>query len=296
MNLSRMLFLWLHLLFVSIFTGCSSLRAADQENLDVRVMSFNIRNSYARDGDNHWEARKDLVYGVIRDYAPDVLGLQEANSFQFEELSNEFPEYGKVGEGSMGASKGQYSAILFLKKRFKLSDSGSFWLSETPTEPSKSWRSAHHRICTWAGLLSSETKQTIYIYNTHMDDGSKKARENGARMIMEHIQKKAQANSFVFMGDFNAPEESETLKIIKGNANARQNRGIQMVDSFRVLYPQRKKVGTYNGFTGQSDGSKIDYIMVKPKMKVIEASILQSNQEGRFPSDHFPVTALIRIQ
>ena len=295
MNLKRILFLWLHLLFVSTFTGCFSLWAADQENLDVRMMSFNIRNSYARDGDNHWEARKDLVYGVIRDYAPDVLGLQEANSFQFEELSNEFPEYGKVGEGSMGGAKGQYSAILFLKKRFKLSDSGSFWLSETPTELSKSWSSAHHRICTWAGLLNIETKQTIYIYNTHMDDGSKKARENGARMIMEHIQEKAQANPFVFMGDFNAPEDSEALKIIKGNAKTGQILGIQMEDSFRVLHPQRKSVGTYNGFTGQSDGPKIDYIMVKSNMKVIEASILQTNRKGCYPSDHFPVTAQLRL-
>ena len=135
MNLKRILFLWLHLLFLSIFTGCLFLQASDQGSSDLRVMSFNIRNSHAND----WEARKGLVYEVIGDYAPDVLGLQEANSFQLEELSNAFPQYGKVGEGSMGGAKGQYSAILFLKKRFKLTDSGSFWLSETPTEPSKSW-------------------------------------------------------------------------------------------------------------------------------------------------------------
>ncbi len=284
------------ILFLFFLSECLFLQASDQGSPDLRVMSFNIRNSYARDGENHWENRKDLVYNVIRDYAPDVLGLQEANSFQLEELSNAFPQYGKVGEGSMGGSKGQYSAILFLEERFKLTDSGSFWLSETPAEPSKSWGSAHHRICTWVELVDKESQQTIYIYNTHMDDGSRKARENGARMIMDHIQKKAESSPFVFMGDFNAPEDSEALKIIKGNSEAGQNLGIQMVDSFRVLYPDRKKVGTYNGFTGQSDGSKIDYIMVKPSMKVIEASILQTNQNGRYPSDHFPVTAHLRIR
>ena len=85
------------------------------------------------------------------------------------------------------------------------------------------------------------------------------------------------------------------LKIIKGNSEAGQKLGIQMVDSFRVLFPDREKVGTYNGFTGQSDGPKIDYIMVKPSMKVIEASILQTNREGRYPSDHFPVTAQVGL-
>lgn len=291
MNLKRILFLWLHLLFLSTFTGCLSLWASDQDSSDLRVMSFNIRNSHARD----WEARKGLVYEVIRDYAPDVLGLQEANSFHLKELSNEFPEYGQVGEGSMGGSKGQHSAILFLEERFKLTDSGSFWLSKTPTQPSKSWRSAHHRICTWAELLVRETDRTLYIYNTHMDDGSREARENGTRMIMEHIQGEVQTTPFVFMGDFNAPEDSEVLKIIKGNSEARQNLRIQMVDSFRVLYPDRENVGTYNGFTGQSDGSKIDYIMVRPSMKVIEASILQTSREGRYPSDHFPVTAQVSL-
>jgi len=177
MNLKRILFLWLHLLFLSIFTGCLFLQASDQGSSDLRVMSFNIRNSYAKDGENHWEGRKDLVYSVIRDYAPDVLGLQEANSFQLKELSNEFPEYGKVGEGSMGGAKGQYSAILFLKKRFKLTDSGSFWLSETPTEPSKSWGSAHHRICTWVGLLIvSLNKPFIFTIPTWMMDPEKHAK------------------------------------------------------------------------------------------------------------------------
>ncbi len=283
------------ILFLFFLSECLFLQASDQGSPDLRVMSFNIRNSYARDGENHWEGRKDLLYSVIRDYAPDVLGLQEANSFQLEELSDEFPEYGKVGEGSMGGAKGQYSAILFLEERCKLSDSGSFWLSETPTEPSKSWGSAHHRICTWAELVDKESQQTIYVYNTHMDDGSRKAREEGARMIMDHIQKKAESSPFVLMGDFNAPEDSEALKIIKGNSEAGQNLGIQMVDSFRVLYPNRKNVGTYNGFTGQSDGPKIDYIMVRPSMKVIEASILQTNLKGRYPSDHFPVTAQVSL-
>lgn len=296
MNLKRILFLWFNLSLVYIFTDCLSLWASDQDSSGLRVMSFNIRNSFARDGENHWESRKDIVYSVTRDYAPDVLGLQEANSFQLEKLCNKFPEYGKVGEGSMGDTKGQYSAILFLKKRFKLTDSGSFWLSKTPTQPSKSWGSAHHRICTWVELLDRESQQTIYVYNTHMDDGSKKAREEGTRLIIDHIQEKAATYPFLLMGDFNAPEDSEALKIIKGNSIARKDHGIQMVDSFRVLHPQRKKVGTYNGFTGQSDGPKIDYIMVRPSMKVIEASILQTNREGRYPSDHFPVTAELGIR
>ena len=69
-----------------------------------------------------------------------------------------------------------------------------------------------------------------------------------------------------------------------------------MVDSFRILHPQRKNVGIYNGFTGQSDGPKIDYIMVKSNIRAIEASILQNNFKGQYPSDHFPVTAQLGLR
>jgi len=55
-------------------------------------------------------------------------------------------------------------------------------------------------------------------------------------------------------------------------------------------------LGSYNGFIGKYNGPKIDYIMVKSDIEVIEASILKSNRQGRYPSDHFPVTAQLRIK
>jgi len=126
---------------------------------DLRVMSFNVRNSHANDVENKWNLRKDLVYEVVRDYAPDVLGLQEANRFQMAELNAEFSEYAAIGIGSQGGSNGQYSAILYLKERFEAGASGDFWLSETPEKPSRDWSSAHVRICTWAQLVDQDTEQ-----------------------------------------------------------------------------------------------------------------------------------------
>lgn len=264
---------------------------------DIRVMSFNIRNSHARDENrNIWPNRKELVYEVIRNYSPDILGLQEVNQFQLEELKEKFPEYGTVGMGSKGDANGQYSSIHYLKKRFTVRESGNFWLSETPAKLSKDWGSAHHRICTWVGLFDKDTQKIIYTYNAHLDDGSSKARENSAHLIMKHIYKHAQTNPFLFMGDFNAPENSVVMNYISGRSKLTPLSLLHVVDSFRVLYPKSKNVGTYNGFTGLSTGPKIDYIMVKPNIKVIEASILKSNRNGRYPSDHFPVTAQLRIQ
>ena len=100
--------------------------------------------------------QKELVYEVIRKYAPDILGLQEVNRFQLEEIKQVFPEYETLGMGSKGESNGQFSSIHYSKKRFTKKESGDFY--GKPWKLSKDWGSAHHRICTWVALLIRKLK------------------------------------------------------------------------------------------------------------------------------------------
>ena len=70
-----------------------------------------------------------------------------------------------------------------------------------------------------------------------------------------------------------------------------------MLDTFRVLYRDEKVVGTFNNFVaGQIDGPKIDYILVPPGTEVMAAEINRVNRDGRYASDHFPVTARIILK
>ena len=43
----------------------------------LKVMTFNIRYGTAKDGEDHWDKRKDFLVDVIRAEAPHVLGVQE---------------------------------------------------------------------------------------------------------------------------------------------------------------------------------------------------------------------------
>jgi endonuclease/exonuclease/phosphatase family metal-dependent hydrolase len=68
-------------------------------------------------------------------------------------------------------------------------------------------------------------------------------------------------------------------------------------DSFRVLHPDAREVGTFNGFKyGQAGGEKIDFVFVEPGAEVLAAEIVRSSRDGRYPSDHFPVTARVRLR
>jgi endonuclease/exonuclease/phosphatase family metal-dependent hydrolase len=57
------------------------------------------------------------------------------------------------------------------------------------------------------------------------------------------------------------------------------------------LHPDAEGVGTFNGFRGTTDGGKIDYVLVDSRWRVVAAEIVRDNEEGRYPSDHFPVMA-----
>jgi endonuclease/exonuclease/phosphatase family metal-dependent hydrolase len=275
--------------------GCFMIPTKRERPLDIRVMTFNIRNGLAKDGENHWDLRRDFVSDVIREYAPDVLGLQEAFRFQLDELNKSLPEYGELGTGRDGGTAGEYSAILYRKDRFDVEESGTFWLSETPSEPSAHWGNTCRRVCTWARLAEKSSARSLYIYNTHMDHQSQPSREKGARLIMKHIQERTHQVPFVLMGDLNVGEDNPVVEYLKGISKDTDVSPIPVVDSFRILYPDEKAVGTYNRFNGYSDGSKIDYIFVTPGTRTLEAGIVRTNREGRYPSDHYPVTAQLRF-
>ena len=276
-------------------TGCCTTPAEKASTLDIRAMTFNIRNGRAKDGENRWALRKEFACDVIRDYAPDVLGVQEAYRFQLDDLNKRLPEYGEVGVGRDGESKGEYSSILYRKDRFDLDESGTFWLSETPTKPSAHWGNNYRRVCTWARLIEKKSAKPFYVYNTHMDHQSQRSRENGAQLIMKTIEGRKHSDPFVLMGDLNVGEDNPVIKYLNGTGATGDRSPILLVDSFRVLHPEDEVVGTFNGFRGQSDGSKIDYIFVTPDAHVSEATIMRTHRNGRYPSDHYPVTAKLSL-
>ena len=122
--------------------------ACGQDSAPLRVMSFNIRLGVAKDGDNHWEKRKDLVVETIRKFEPDLVGTQETWHFQADYLKDHLPAYGYVGWTRQAGKEGEQCGILYRRERFEVVKSGQFWLSKTPEKKgSKSWDSSLPRIC-----------------------------------------------------------------------------------------------------------------------------------------------------
>jgi len=317
--MGRLSFLFVTLALIATCFGAAPQAAAsasqpparDEADASLIVMSFNIRYGTANDGENAWPKRRQMVIDRIRESKADVVGLQEALKSQIDELLSAMPEYRTVGVGrDDGKSAGEHSAILYRNGRLSLEPSpavdgtpgsahGDFWYSDTPEQPgSKSWGNKITRICTWARFRDTKANHVFVLFNTHFDHESQPSREKSAALLKQRIAALHHDQPVIVMGDFNAGEKNAaivTMLRVEQAVDADSFVCPPLRDSFRVIHPDEKQVGTFNSFKGISDGDKIDYIFVDDRWIVADASIDFTMPDGRCPSDHFPVLATLRL-
>ena len=273
-----------------------------QTDLDLRVMSFNVRYGTADDGINSWPLRRDLVVRVIADQAPDVLGMQEALDFQLNELMSAIDGYGLIGVGrDDGRTRGEYAAILYRLDRLALEQTDTFWFSDTPEVPgSTSWGNHITRICTWARFVDRESAVPFYVYNVHLDHESQDSRERSVELLAERIALRTHPDPVIVTGDFNAGEQNSAMRFLRGEADRAWGESDtpppspNLIDTFRRVHPDATETGTFNGFRGITSGERIDAVLVSRDWSVLDAAIVRTSSEGRYPSDHFPVLAVLQ--
>ena len=251
----------------------------------VKLMTYNIRFDTKEDGINQWNYRKKGLITLIKKLNPDILGIQEGLPNQISYLSKQLDGYSLIGEGREGENNGEYCAIYYKNKKFKLEKGETFWLSETPEIPSIGWDAALKRIATVGVFKALNSNRKLVVYNSHFDHIGKIAREKSVDVILNHIEGNEYfKNELVFMGDLNSTPNELSIKLIK-----------KVFDDSFEKFAIKKPYGTYNGFDSKSDLSKrIDYIFTKNMSISKYDRISEKLPNGLWPSDHFPI--LIEIK
>lgn len=274
------------LLFVVMFL--SQIAFAQTEN--ITVMTYNIRCGFCEDSSsvNNWSNRKYLVAYIIKNHNPDLIGLQEAEMFQVNELIEMLDEYDWYGVSREdGKKKGESTAILYKKKRFKPLTKKTFWLSETPDRVSKGWDAALKRTVTIIKFKDKKLNKEIYYANTHFDHIGEKARTESSRLIVKLLSKYSNDFPVIFSGDLNYISTSEGYKILSE----------KLFDT--KIKAQKENGGniTFNGFGKDiQPDNKIDFIFVNDKVELLNHIIDTTTFNGLYPSDHYPVITEIRIK
>ena len=261
------------------------------EGQTYKMMTYNIRYDNQNDGENQWSKRKEFLCDQIAFYSPDILGIQEGLHHQVKYIDSTFSNYNFVGIGrDDGKKKGEYSAIFFNKKKFKVIKESTFWLSQTPAKISVGWDASMERICTYVLLKNKITKQRFWVFNTHFDHIGEKARTESAKLILNKIKQLNQNNlPLLLMGDFNLKETSDPIRFLSK----------ELYDSkTNCLSKPFGPVGTYNGFRfDQPVTDRIDYIFTSKKnIQINKYAVLSDSKDLKYPSDHLPVYVEIEFK
>lgn len=261
-----------------------------------RALTFNVRFDFPNDGANRWARRVDLVAQAIRASQAHVVCIQEDKEDQVADLAERLPEYEFVGRGRNENGTGERCSIAFSKEWFQLVESGDFWLSDTPDVPgSNTWGDRYPRKVTWALLDHRGTR--VLVLNTHLPEGDDeehlrvKATQLIHRWLVTRLgDRGARRLPVVVTGDFNADEDSPPYAALVEGEEYR------LRDAWKEASPDVRWPGTYHGFRGMTTRSRIDWILIGGPAAVLQAGKHEWQQDGRYPSDHYPVFADIEVR
>ena len=184
-----------------------------QEFVDMRVVSFNIRVDNTADGANVWRNRRDAGVAMIGRERPTLLGLQEAQPHQITYLTEHCSDYawyglgrdtGKVPPATDSYAAEETMAVFWKTAELELLDKGTFWLSETPEKISRLADAGYNRTCTWGLFRHKESGLRFYLFNTHLDT-EKAPRAEQVKVLVAQMKKINGKRLPAFLtGDFNA--------------------------------------------------------------------------------------------
>lgn len=288
------------LLLVALVIGCGQIAAPEpvsspaapvDEIAYLDVMSFNLRVAGVTPP-HSWQSRRPVMAALLTAERPHLIGTQEGLAAQLDDIENDLgPAYDRIGTGRDGGGRGQQTAILYDTTRLSALASGHFWLSETPEVPgSSSWNSGYVRMVTWVRFTDSVTGREFYAVNAHLDNRSAGARLRGTRLLGRRLAAFA-ALPIVLTGDFNSPAGTagEPYRLLTERAGLR--------DTWTAAPEHGPEYGTFHDYRPLVPGGpRIDWILTTPDVTAL-AALMNTHHEGRrYPSDHLPVQARIRLR
>lgn len=281
----------------------------------LRVMTYNLLSAAKKSRRFPWEHRRDGIVELFQQLQPDVIGTQEANLAQINDLCRMLPEYDVIGEGNLGPQNAHhhdswYSAIFFRRENIRrIQTAGeAFWLSPHPNRPASRFALASRpRVAVWSVFQHRLTEQRFLFGTTHLEAFVPGHRRQGTRLIQEYIQQKLAdlgEDLPVFLtGDFNAESDTAEIRRLQAGGSA----GPLLLDAWREAgLGEDRNAATFRGLDLRDRVSnwllghrRIDYVFYRP---MLELSSVERVDYARYlsmgslpPSDHDPVLASFKL-
>lgn len=256
----------------------------------LSVMTANLRYP-ARDG-HPWAERLPLWAALLSAEAPHVIGTQEGVLDQLDELVALLPaHYAWTGEGRAGGNDGEFTAVIFDTRRLDAEAVDVRWISQTPEVPgSRSWGSSHPRTITRVDFRDRVGGHRFRFINVHVDHRSTRARPHAARMLLDDVRDALdEGREAIITGDFNADQDHALHRMLTEEGTVAD--AVLSAPEGSVLDGDVDTFHFYRGVT--RDARRIDWILHSAGVVPTAVGTNTFACSERFPSDHFPVQALL---
>ena len=287
------------LLIVVIAVGCffanfpmtpdveiKSAQTQINNNDEILVGSYNTAAPWGNLIEGTYTTRRMHLWAKqINNTLPDSLGVQEINSMWvdgLEELLPQYDYYGVKRGGDENEQKSEMNGIFYLKDKYNLLESDTFWISNTPETESKYENAGCYRICSYVVLENKATGFKYIHLNTHFDNSSVEAQNLGGKLVCEYAEKladKYENTPIVITGDFNQYSNGESVKLLESNGYTNANGGVMEA--------------TYHGWGENPHTEPIDYIFTKG-FTPSDYMVHRNTGEKSDISDHYMITTKIR--
>ena len=288
---------------------------------DLRILTFNLRTGTCERGTpDAWKERRDDCIALMAAGGYDFIGAQEVQWRPEEPDCDQAGDLARglvpAGYGMLGRSReaepdvGEGAPVLYRRDRWEPDPEaqGTLWLSETPDVPdSRSWDSQCTRAMTWARFheLSggARTGRTALFANTHLDHFFEHTMLLQAAAADRFLAERARPGEPVFLtGDFNAYERSWPLRLLVGEPlpglAGFPAAPLPLRDAWREAHPGERDARTFHAWgVGWTNDNRIDYILYAGRgVRAVASEIDRTlRPNGRFPSDHYPVSATFEL-
>ena len=167
----------------------------------MKIATYNVRVDTEYDQDWQWSFRKEAVCQLINFHDWSLCCIQEVRPNQVRDLKA-YTTFTCLSAEREGDGQGEGLAILYNEQKVQAIDTGYFWLSETPQQPSIHPEAGCPRIALW-GLFKETTQNTPFlVINVHLDHISAHARLAGMTVILEELHDKNLATHYGPRGTF----------------------------------------------------------------------------------------------
>lgn len=230
-------------------------RSYDNDPNTIKIISQNVLNDSVSTDYDH--GNKSVSNTTRARRMGELLGNEiHADSIGFQEvlgggrgwaklLAENFPDYDYVGFGrdftgsndtiredyANDVSSGEATPIFYLRDKYDLVESGTWWISKTPginpggihhpEDKDATWNADYKMTCTWAVLKNKETGKMYAHINSHLDPGVEKARTEGMKVVVRKINDLAftygETLPMVITADWNCDQYSDAYNVMVTN-------------------------------------------------------------------------------